>query len=135
MGTNLATKGRAVPRVVCCAIPISRAAGKVLVVTSRKRPHHWVCEYSPQNYSLHWVQAKPTFEEGGVLCLITTLQRVTRIKIHSDSFLFYIVAFSKNRVVPKGGWEPSDVQLEAAASREALEEGPPRCSSVRHLIS
>ena len=26
--------------------------------------------------------------------------------------------------VPKGGWEPSDVELEAAASREALEEGP-----------
>lgn len=27
--------------------------------------------------------------------------------------------------VPKGGWEASDVQLEAAASREAFEEGPP----------
>ena len=27
-------------------------------------------------------------------------------------------------LVPKGGWEPSDVELEAAASREALEEGP-----------
>ena len=26
--------------------------------------------------------------------------------------------------VPKGGWEPSDRHLEAAASREALEEGP-----------
>ena len=26
--------------------------------------------------------------------------------------------------MPKGGWEPSDVELEAAASREALEEGP-----------
>jgi hypothetical protein len=44
MGTNMGTKGRAVPRVVCCAIPISRAAGKVLVVTSRKRPNRWVCE-------------------------------------------------------------------------------------------
>lgn len=27
--------------------------------------------------------------------------------------------------VPKGGWEPTDEQLEAAASREAFEEGPP----------
>ncbi len=135
MGTNLATKGRAVPRVVCCAIPISRAAGKVLVVTSRKRPHHWVCEYS--NYSLQEVQAKPTLNRfqggrGGAL-LDNLFATVPRISTYSDSF-FYIVAF-QNRVVPKGGWEPSDVQLEAAASREALEEGPPRCSSVRHLIS
>lgn len=27
-------------------------------------------------------------------------------------------------VVPKGGYEAEDVTLEAAASREALEEGP-----------
>ncbi|TDL25661.1 hypothetical protein BD410DRAFT_603456 [Rickenella mellea] len=60
------SKNRAVPRVVCCAIPISRAAGKVLVITSRKRPDNWV--------------------------------------------------------LPKGGWETSDKTLEAAASREALEE-------------
>jgi len=46
MGFNLnkGTKGRAVPRIVCCAIPISRT-GQVLVVTSRKRPNNWVCEY------------------------------------------------------------------------------------------
>ena len=30
---------------------------------------------------------------------------------------------SSSHLVPKGGWEPSDVKLEAAASREALEEG------------
>jgi hypothetical protein len=41
----MSTKGRSTPRVVCCAIPIARAAGKVLVITSRKRPNHWVCEY------------------------------------------------------------------------------------------
>lgn len=41
----MGTKGRSVPRVVCCAIPISRAAGQVLVVTSRKRPDNWVCEW------------------------------------------------------------------------------------------
>ncbi|KAL1740534.1 hypothetical protein HDZ31DRAFT_15185, partial [Schizophyllum fasciatum] len=62
----MGSKGRSTPRVVCCAIPIARAAGKVLVITSRKRPHHWV--------------------------------------------------------LPKGGWEQSDLKLEDAASREALEE-------------
>lgn len=37
--------------------------------------------------------------------------------------------------VPKGGWEPSDVQLEAAASREALEEGPTLSSfTVSHFL-
>ena len=85
----LGSKGRAVPRVVCCAIPIARAAGKVLVVTSRKQPNNWLCK-SP--LSLHHTVSEITF-------------------------------FSPHPV-PKGGWEPSDVELEAAASREALEEGP-----------
>lgn len=35
-------------------------------------------------------------------------------------------------VVPKGGWEPSDGVLEAAASREALEEGPTLYPSSVH---
>lgn len=43
----MGTKGRAVPRVVCCAIPIARAAGKILVITSRKRPNYWVCTCPP----------------------------------------------------------------------------------------
>ena len=43
----MSNKGRSTPRVVCCAIPIARAAGKVLVITSRKRPNNWVCECSP----------------------------------------------------------------------------------------
>jgi len=47
----MGTKGRAVPRVVCCAIPIARAAGKVLVVTSRKRPNNWVCKYFDISYT------------------------------------------------------------------------------------
>ncbi|KAI5116654.1 hypothetical protein M0805_004916 [Coniferiporia weirii] len=62
----MSSKKRTTPRVVCCAIPISRSTGKVLIVTSRKRPDNWV--------------------------------------------------------LPKGGWETSDGTLEAAASREALEE-------------
>jgi diphosphoinositol-polyphosphate diphosphatase len=63
----MGTKGRSVPRVVCCAIPIARSAGKVLIVTSRKRPDNWV--------------------------------------------------------LPKGGWEQSDGDLQTAALREASEEG------------
>lgn len=43
----MSNKGRSTPRVVCCAIPISRAAGKVLLVTSRKRKDYWVCESHP----------------------------------------------------------------------------------------
>lgn len=39
----MGNKGRDVPRVVCCAIPISSPAGKVLVITSRKRQDLWVC--------------------------------------------------------------------------------------------
>ena len=38
-------KGRSTPRVVCCAIPISRSTNQVLVITSRKRSNQWVCEY------------------------------------------------------------------------------------------
>ncbi|KAF7422194.1 hypothetical protein PC9H_010349 [Pleurotus ostreatus] len=71
------TKGRATPRIVCCAIPIARSAGKVLVVTSRKRPNNWV--------------------------------------------------------LPKGGWEPSDGVLEAAALREALEEAGARGEITRFV--
>ncbi|KAL5525628.1 hypothetical protein ACEPAG_6964 [Sanghuangporus baumii] len=60
------SKNRTTPRTVCCAIPIWRPTGQVLVVTSRKHAENWV--------------------------------------------------------LPKGGWETSDGTLEAAASREALEE-------------
>jgi len=72
-------KGRSTPRVVCCAIPIARAAGKVLVITSRKRPNNWV--------------------------------------------------------LPKGGWEPSDVVLEAAALREATEEAGVRGKITRYVTT
>ncbi|KAI0073452.1 hypothetical protein K474DRAFT_1686201 [Panus rudis PR-1116 ss-1] len=76
MGDN---KGRSTPRVVCCAIPIWRPAGKVLLVTSRKRKDIWV--------------------------------------------------------LPKGGWEPSDGVLEAAASREALEEAGVRGTITRFVTT
>ncbi|KAK0193971.1 NUDIX hydrolase domain-like protein [Armillaria novae-zelandiae] len=75
----MGTKGRSTPRIVCCAIPIARAAGKVLVVTSRKRPDNWV--------------------------------------------------------LPKGGWESTDVKLENAALREALEEAGVRGTITRFVIT
>jgi len=75
----MSTKGRSTPRVVCCAIPIARAAGKVLVITSRKRPNYWV--------------------------------------------------------LPKGGWESTDVALEAAALREAWEEAGVRGTITRFVTT
>jgi len=75
----MANKGRAQPRVVCCAIPIARSSGQILLVTSRKRPSSWV--------------------------------------------------------LPKGGWEPSDRVLEAAASREALEEAGVRGTITRFVTT
>jgi len=75
----MGTKGRSTPRVVCCAIPIARAAGMVLVITSRSRPDSWV--------------------------------------------------------LPKGGWEPSDGDLQAAASREALEEAGVRGTITRYVTT
>jgi len=64
---------------VCCAIPILKASGKVLIVSSRKRSDHWV--------------------------------------------------------LPKGGWEPTDRGLEAAASREALEEAGVRGKITRFVTT
>ncbi|KIJ66952.1 hypothetical protein HYDPIDRAFT_85874 [Hydnomerulius pinastri MD-312] len=75
----MGTKGREVPRVVCCAIPITSAAGKVLVITSRKRQDKWL--------------------------------------------------------LPKGGWESTDGILEAAASREALEEAGVRGRITRYVTT
>ncbi|KAI0058662.1 hypothetical protein BV25DRAFT_1871947 [Artomyces pyxidatus] len=75
----MSTKGRSEPRVVCCAIPIARTAGKVLVITSRKRQNQWV--------------------------------------------------------LPKGGWETTDIVLEAAASREALEEAGVRGTITRYVTT
>ncbi|KIM67577.1 hypothetical protein SCLCIDRAFT_1109836 [Scleroderma citrinum Foug A] len=75
----MGNKGREVPRVVCCAIPIASAAGKVLVITSRKRQDVWV--------------------------------------------------------LPKGGYEVTDGVLEAAASREALEEAGVRGTIKRYVTT
>lgn len=112
----MGTKGRSTPRVVCCAIPIARSAGKVLVVTSRKRPDSWVCEYGVTLATHKFLIIRGPM---GPLVRLTTASL--------DSTLIYII-FSPS-IVPKGGWETTDVQLEAAASREAFEEGPPISSN------
>jgi len=98
----MGTKGRSTPRIVCCAIPISKTTGKVLVVQSRKRKDRWVCQ------SMSVI--------------------VTELGLTFSLILAHLV-------VPKGGWEPSDVQLEAAASREAFEEGLPRFPLLRRANS
>lgn len=51
---------------------------------------------------------------------------------------FEVLVSSVHLTVPKGGWEPSDKTLEAAASREAFEEGqsspsPQSCARSPHL--
>ena len=42
----MSNKGRSTPRVVCCAIPVARAANKALVITSRKLAYvGWMIVY------------------------------------------------------------------------------------------
>ncbi|KAF8318497.1 hypothetical protein DL93DRAFT_2054597 [Clavulina sp. PMI_390] len=62
-------KQRATPRIVCCAIPIARAAGQLLLVTSRKKPESWVFpkggfEDSDQKFEV--AAAREALEEAGV---------------------------------------------------------------------
>jgi len=110
----MGNKGREVPRVVCCAIPLASAAGKVLVITSRKRQDLWVCaSLSCPPPSL------PLSAISSFVCV--------------DPWSLTIG--SSLSPVPKGGYEVTDGVLEAAASREALEEGLTLCPSTRHLIS
>ncbi|KAH6913361.1 hypothetical protein BKA70DRAFT_1369959 [Coprinopsis sp. MPI-PUGE-AT-0042] len=80
----MGTKGRAVPRVVCCAIPISRAAGKVLVVTSRKRDESLGL---PSDVQLEAAASREALEEAGVRGTIT--RYVTTIPSPSATYHFY----------------------------------------------
>lgn len=90
------------PRVVCCAIPVARATGKILLITSRKRPDSWVCE----SHFLHRRRR-----------LHLSPRRAPYGRVHNTPLTLA-------STVPKGGWEPTDRTLEAAAQREAVEEGP-----------
>jgi diphosphoinositol-polyphosphate diphosphatase len=89
--------GAARPRVVCCALPLLRSSAKVLVISSRKRDGKWVGESPPRYFTL-------SFE-------------------FSTMYIFFMLAFFSITTVPKGGYEASDKTLEAAAAREAYEEG------------
>ena len=111
-------KTRATPRVVCCAIPIARAHNQVLVITSRKRPNNWVCEC---RVNLRFRSCSVGLVPPMLLCRL--------------GYFMSSTDFSRSFAVPKGGWEPSDMVLEAAAVREALEEGLTLLPSTRLLIS
>ncbi|KDQ57364.1 hypothetical protein JAAARDRAFT_35995 [Jaapia argillacea MUCL 33604] len=84
------TKGRSTPRIVCCAIPIARAAGKVLIITSRKRPDFWVLPkggWEPTDGVLEKAALREAFEEAGVRGKITRF--VTTIPTPSATYHFY----------------------------------------------
>ncbi|CAL1716256.1 unnamed protein product [Somion occarium] len=108
----MSNKGRSTPRVVCCAIPIARSAGKVLLVTSRKRKDSWVCEWP---------------------LLFLILRGMSDYL--SSNFNYKLSLRAQTNSVPKGGWEPSDGVLEAAASREALEEAGVRGTITRFVTT
>ncbi|KAF8525775.1 NUDIX hydrolase domain-like protein [Hysterangium stoloniferum] len=77
------------PRVVCCAIPVARAAGKVLVITSRKR-QHWVFPkggWEPTDKTLEAAAQREAFEEAGVYGTIT--RYVTTIPSPTATYHFY----------------------------------------------
>lgn len=60
---------RITPRVVCCAIPIARAQGKVLVITSRKRKDKWLFPkggWEPIDPTLQDAASREAIEEAGV---------------------------------------------------------------------
>jgi hypothetical protein len=116
----MATKGRSTPRIVCCAIPIARASGKVLVITSRKRPEKWVCECaSPRSISVGHSRCSVALSLPILFHSISG--RAAPVPHLAVDSLFADTSICV--AVPKGGWEATDRVLEAAASREALEEG------------
>ncbi|CAG7855114.1 SubName: Full=Uncharacterized protein {ECO:0000313/EMBL:CCA68870.1} [Serendipita indica DSM 11827] len=72
------------PRIVCCAIPILRSSGKVLLITSRKRSDHWILPkggYETADVSLEAAACREALEEAGVrgpiTCFVTTIKGVT----------------------------------------------------------
>ncbi|KIJ52520.1 hypothetical protein M422DRAFT_223076 [Sphaerobolus stellatus SS14] len=61
------------PRVVCCAIPVARAAGKVLLITSRKH-NQWVFPkggWETTDKTLEAAAQREAIEEAGVYGTIT----------------------------------------------------------------
>ncbi|OAX42170.1 hypothetical protein K503DRAFT_847949 [Rhizopogon vinicolor AM-OR11-026] len=86
----MGTKGREVPRIVCCAIPLASASGKVLVVTSRKRQDLWVLPkggWELSDGTLERAASREALEEAGVRGNIT--RYVTTINSPSTTYHFY----------------------------------------------
>ncbi|KZS92470.1 hypothetical protein SISNIDRAFT_412634 [Sistotremastrum niveocremeum HHB9708] len=83
------------PRVVCCAIPIYRAKGTVLLVTSRKRST-WVLPkggWETSDKTLEAAASREAFEEAGVHGKIT--KYVTTIPTESTTYHFYELDVTK----------------------------------------
>jgi len=81
---------RAVPRIVCCAIPIRRADQKILLITSRNRPQHWVLPkggLENTDSSLEEAASREALEEAGVRGRIS--KYVTTVPTASVTFHFY----------------------------------------------
>ncbi|KZT53505.1 hypothetical protein CALCODRAFT_440012 [Calocera cornea HHB12733] len=76
------------PRVVCCAIPIHRPSGKVMIITSRKRPGQWVLPKGgwENGETLEQAAAREALEEAGVRGTIT--RYVTTFP--SDQTIFHV---------------------------------------------
>ncbi|KAF8606586.1 hypothetical protein BDV93DRAFT_520868 [Ceratobasidium sp. AG-I] len=78
------------PRTVCCAIPIARPTNKVLLVTSRKRPHQWVLPkggWETTDPSLEAAACREAFEEAGVQGRIT--RAITTIAGATANYHFF----------------------------------------------
>ncbi|CUA68563.1 hypothetical protein RSOLAG22IIIB_03602 [Rhizoctonia solani] len=78
------------PRTVCCAIPIARSAAKVLLITSRKRPHQWVLPkggWETTDATLEAAACREAFEEAGVQGKIT--RTVTSIPGPTANYHFF----------------------------------------------
>lgn len=85
-------KERAVPRVVCCAIPIARGAGQVLLITSRSRPDMWVCEYGflAAFPIIHHIQCSTTVNDQKKNQLRVCLTSFSNLVTDDAFYLFFL---------------------------------------------
>ncbi|GJJ08233.1 hypothetical protein Clacol_002442 [Clathrus columnatus] len=78
------------PRIVCCAIPVARAAGKVLVVSSRKHQDRWVFPkggWEASDRTLEAAAQREAVEEAGVVGTIS--RYVMTIPTTKSTYHFY----------------------------------------------
>ncbi|EJD06954.1 uncharacterized protein FOMMEDRAFT_77016 [Fomitiporia mediterranea MF3/22] len=84
------SKNRTTPRVVCCAIPIWRPSGKVLVITRRKHADSWVLPkggWESSDGTLEKAATREALEEAGVHGTISKF--VTTIHGATATYHFY----------------------------------------------